>query len=148
MTAISKDFTVAELTFSQIASRQGIPNIPSAAQLANLEDLCTTLLEPARALLACPLHVDSGYRSPAINTLVGGASDSAHLDGRAADIIPIGWTLLAAFHALRGSVLPFDQIIFECNAWIHLAIAEFGSQPRRQALIAQGGPGHWSYKAA
>lgn len=148
MLQLSPNFTLAEMTFSQTALRKGIDNTPSAQEVSNLTTLCAVLLEPARALLGVPLHVDSGYRSPALNLAIGGAWDSAHMDGRAADLIPIGMSLTDAFHKIIDSDLPFDQAIIECQAWIHFAIAEPGSTPRREALLASGTPGHWTYVAA
>lgn len=95
-----------------------------------------------------PLHVTSGYRSTQVNRAVGGARKSAHLDGRAADIVPIGMPLQRAFNILRRDLdLPYDQIITECNAWIHIAIAAEDEEPRRDMLAASGSPGHWSYAA-
>ena len=44
------------------------------------------LLEKCRELAGIPFHINSGYRSPQSNKLVGGASESAHLKGMAADI--------------------------------------------------------------
>lgn len=146
MNAAVSHFSIAELTFSQIATRKGLPNVPNQAQLENLLRLRSTLLEPARALLGVPLHVDSGFRAPAVNAAVGGAPDSAHTDGRAADVLPIGCPLQQAFDHLRLSDLPYDQIIFECDAWIHMAIARVGVSPRRQMLKATGGPGNWRYE--
>lgn len=143
-TQLTEHFSLEELTFSQTALRLGIPNDPNADQLGNLHILCETLLEPARALLGVPFSVDSGFRSLPLNHAVGGARNSAHLDGRAADCKP-QMDLQEAFDKLRHSDLVFDQIIFECHAWIHLAIAANGEEPRRQALTASGGPGHWSY---
>ena len=145
---VSEHFTLEELTFSQAALRSGIDNTPPPDALNNLRLLSTGLLEPVRTLLWVPLHVDSGYRSPAINHLVGGAVNSAHLDGRAADIIPVGLSLKDAFNALYNSALPFDQLILECNAWLHLSVPEVGKEARRQALLASGGPGNWHYVTA
>lgn len=145
----SEHFTLPELTFSQIALRQGLDNTPNAEQLANLDRLRMELLEPGRALLGdIPWHIDSGYRSLLVNTAVGGAHDSAHLEGRAADTRIQGMPLRMAFDRLRASSLPYDQIILECDAWIHLAIARADALPRRQALLAQGRPGDWRYYPA
>jgi uncharacterized protein YcbK (DUF882 family) len=44
------------------------------------------VLEAIRALNGRPLRIVSGYRSPATNRQVGGAPNSQHLHGRAADI--------------------------------------------------------------
>jgi hypothetical protein len=144
---MSEHFTLEALTFSQTATRKGIDNTPPQQAIDSLNLLCSSLLEPARALLGCPFRVDSGFRCEALNEAVGGAKTSAHLDGRAADCIPEGMNLQSAFLTLKNSDLPYDQIIFECQAWIHLAIARVGETPRRQALTATGGPGHWAYQA-
>lgn len=146
MTQLSPNFTLEELTFSETALRQGLPNTPDNDQVDNLRRLCAVLLEPARQILGVPLHVNSGYRSMEVNIRVGGARTSAHLDGRAADLLPVGMNLGEAFDKLKASGLPFDQIIFECGAWIHLAIPRFGEEPRIEALTASGGPGRWVYQ--
>ncbi len=143
---LSPHFTLEELSFSEIALRKGLVNTPEASHVANLTDLCQTLLEPIRLILGVPLHVNSAYRSPAVNTAIGGAISSAHLDGRAADIVPIGLALPEAFTAIRIARLPLDQVILECNAWIHVSIAPRGRDPRHQALTATGHPGAWHYQ--
>lgn len=146
MSDLSEHFTLEELTFSEVALRKGLINTPPPIQAANLAKLCSSLLEPARALLGAPLRINSGYRAPAVNAAVGGAGDSAHMDGRAADVVPQDLPLRNAFDALRTSLLPYDQIIFECAAWIHIAIAPAGAVPRREALTATGHPGAWHYQ--
>lgn len=143
---LSEHFTLGELTRSQTALRKGVNNTPNDAQRANLERLCVVLLEPIRALLGVPLQIDSGYRSAVINTLVGGAAHSAHLDGRAADVIPLGMSLEQAFQSIRSSSLPFDQLIIECGIWLHVSIPPVNGQPRREVLAATGSPGNWSYQ--
>jgi len=145
---LSEHFTLEELVFSEVALRKGLDNVPSMTQTVCLGNLCHSLLEPARALLGVPLRIHSGYRSPAVNEAVGGAVTSAHIDGRAADFVPIDLPLLNAFHALRTSPLPYDQIIQECgpSGWIHMAVALPGNSPRREALTATGRPGAWRYE--
>jgi len=145
---LSPHFTLEELTFSEIALRQGFDNTPPPEVIQNLTLLALTLLEPARALLRVPLHINSGYRSHLVNECIGGASNSAHMDGRAADFVPVGVPILDAFHDLRiATDLPYSQIIFECAAWIHIAIPLQGETPRREALLATGVPGNWKYQA-
>jgi len=146
MPQLSVNFALEDLTRSQTAARLGIDNTPSQEVVGQLTALCEQLLEPARALLGVHLQVDSGYRCPNLNAHVGGAPTSAHVDGRAADVVPLGLDLQKAFDLLRKSQLPFDQVIFECQAWIHLALARPGVAPRRQALTASGGPGAWRYQ--
>ena len=146
---VSEHFALEDLTRSQTALRKGIDNTPSDDIVASLTVLCTDLLEPARALWGVPVQIDSGYRCPELNDAVGGADRlghvSEHVFGRAADCIPLGLDLQEAFDQVRRSDLPYDQVIFECKAWIHLGKAADGVDPRRQALLASGGPGAWRY---
>lgn len=145
MIELSPHFTLAELTFSQAALRRGIDNTPSVPDIDNLRRLCVTVLEPLRDLLGVPLHVDSGYRSAILNTLVGGATNSAHMEGRAVDIVPKGMSIHEAFSKIHAAELPTDQTITECNAWIHVSIANEGQPTRRLFMTASGSPGHWVY---
>ena len=147
MIYLSTNFTLEELTFSQIAARQGIDNTPEAIDIQNLRRLCAELLEPARAILRVPLHVDSGFRSPPLNAAVGGSAVSAHMAGLAADVIPIGLSVEDAFHVLLASALRYDQLIFECREWLHLGLAPATVTPRREALLATGHAGAWEYTA-
>lgn len=59
----------------------------SSYRLARVSPTLVELLEALRTDLGgVPLQVNSGYRPPAYNQAVGGASSSLHLDGLAADI--------------------------------------------------------------
>ena len=145
-TPLSPNFTLEQLTNSQTALRKGIDNTPSQDIVDSLTDLCVNFLEPMRELLGnIPIHIDSGYRCLELNEAVGGAATSEHLFGCAADCIPQNADLQKCFDILRNSDLPYDQIIFECKAWIHIGKARPGKTPRRQALTATGGPGSWHY---
>lgn len=144
---LSPHFTLDELTFSEVGTRQGIENVPPEACVENLQRLCLSLLEPAREILGCPLHINSGFRSGQLNEAVGGAHRSAHLLGLAADFVPIGWDIRQAFDKLRAEpALVYDQLIFECFAWIHLAAPAHGLTARRQVLTATGKAGDWTYQ--
>ena len=62
-------------------------NIPTMQHVANMTYGCLMLLEPARQVVG-PIIINSGYRNPRVNTLVGGVRNSQHLLGQAADIRP------------------------------------------------------------
>lgn len=144
---LTPHFTLDELTFSEVALRQGIHNEPDSGQISRLIRLCRDLLEPARFFLHVPLHINSGFRSIDLNSAVGGTHTSAHMSGEAADFVPVGLDLRTAFDILRlQPELPYDQLIIECNAWIHIALAPVGAKPRRQALTASGHAGAWAYQ--
>ena len=63
-------------------------NIPTVQQIANMAYGCRQLLEPARKAIGCPIIINSGFRNPRVNALVGGVRNSQHLQGQAADIRP------------------------------------------------------------
>ncbi|MEN6547592.1 MAG: D-Ala-D-Ala carboxypeptidase family metallohydrolase [Armatimonadia bacterium] len=62
----------------------------------HLRRLCAVALEPIRSLWGAPVECVSGYRSPQRNARIGGATQSQHMFGRAADICPadIDWAAL------------------------------------------------------
>ena len=60
--------------------------------LANVTRLANAL-EKIREVIQCPIKINSGYRSPEHNKKIGGALNSMHLKGLAADIVPIGASL-------------------------------------------------------
>ena len=83
---ITEHFTVEEFERSSTADRLGIDNRVPEALLPNLKTLCEVVLEPLRAFAGKPIVISSGYRCPALNRAVGGASQSQHLRGEAADL--------------------------------------------------------------
>jgi hypothetical protein len=127
---LTAHFSIEELT----RTGTGLPNDAPLAVAGNLMRLCQDVLEPARDLVG-PLDIDSGYRSPEVNKAVGGASASAHLDGRAADVVPTKVSVLVLFDMVRHSETQFDQCILEFG-WVHLSVARMGERPRHQALKA------------
>lgn len=74
------------MTKSGTAKRLHIDNTPNATITANLTKLCRDVLQPLRDAFGQPIVVDSGYRCPKLNTAVGGATASQHMQGQAADI--------------------------------------------------------------
>ena len=84
-------FTISELTASATALREGIDNRPSKCAYHLLHVLVDQLLDPIREAWGEPIVVSSGYRCKELNDLVGGAKNSHHLLGCAADItVPQG----------------------------------------------------------
>ena len=138
---LSPHFALEELT----RTGTGLPNDPDPDAGANLVRLADTLLEPLRAMAGCPLLIDSGFRSAAVNARVGGVPTSAHRDGRAADLRRAEGTCGELFERARRSGLPFDQLILE-PSWIHIAVARVGETPRRQVLIAHREGGRMRYQ--
>ncbi|MBQ9076248.1 MAG: peptidase M15 [Muribaculaceae bacterium] len=117
-----KHFSTEELTASETAKRLNIDNTPDDEATVNMTRLVNTVLDPAREKAGCPIKVNSGYRSKELNKAVGGAQNSYHLTGRAADVTTgtiIGNRRLLAIL----SRLPHTELIWEGNGkWIHVAL--------------------------
>lgn len=136
---LSEHFTLAEMTVSESAARQGIDNTPNAKTLANLSRLCT-FLEHVRLLFGQPILVSSGYRSVELNQAIGGSRTSVHMQGLAADINVVGVTPSVLAQRIADSPLMFDQLILEYDQWVHLGLST--APERRQLLTIRRGTGY------
>lgn len=123
-----KYFKFSEFLKSETATRQGIPNRPSAKVLDNLQELTEKVLDPLREKWGSPLKVTSGYRCRRLNAAVGGSPTSQHMTGEAADITALDkWENLALWELLvmLKDKLPVDQVIWEKGTsfpmWIHVS---------------------------
>ena len=128
-TPISKDFCYEEFEESLKAKELKIDNlIPSNKIRYAVRLLVLNLLQPLRNKVQRPLVLKSGYRSPALNKAVGGAKDSQHLKGEAADIFckDAMEVLLLAQIIFRFSI-PFDQIVLY-DSFLHLSFRANGPQ--------------------
>lgn len=133
----AKYFTLKEMTESQTARRRGITEQfnPPPEVIANLELLCKHILDPLREECGA-IIVNSGYRHPRTNRAVGGARNSQHLTGQAADIESLNHSNRFIFHKIQSMKLPFDQLIWEFGtknepAWVHVS---YSPRHRRQVL--------------
>lgn len=136
---LTPHFTLREMTESQTAARLGILNLPSKRELTNLQQLAETL-EKVRASVNRPIRISSAFRSLRLNLAVGGASNSAHLRGLAADINVNGMTPRQLALHIAKLDLPFDQLILEYDSWVHLGLHE--SKSRRELLTIRKGTGY------
>lgn len=135
---LSTHFSLAELLASNSAAAQGLENAPGTQALINLVRLAQTLEEVRGVLAARPVIVTSGFRSEALNKWVGGSRTSAHMDGRAADIVcPAFGNPVRVAQRLQIGGIAFDQLIYErfgAREWVHVGIARIGEAPRQQVF--------------
>jgi len=141
---LSRFFTLDELTYSKTAKDEGIDNQPTSAEIESLRTLCSAVLDPLREAVGKPVQVTSGYRGPALNRRINGATKSQHLIGQAADIQSPGMAVIELFKMVIRLKLPFDQIIYEVKGtakWVHVShspgansgeilLAQFGADGR------------------
>ena len=130
---LSPNFTLDEFLVSQTAPRHGLDMTPPDNVIGNIQSLVVELLQPLRDLAGAPLNISSGYRPPALNKLIGGSAESAHMDGRAADFTIAGLSAREVCDMIIDAALAYDQNILEFDAWTHWSIA---GELRRQDLTA------------
>lgn len=140
---LSKNFTLEEMIRSASASRMGLKEQFSPPQIVidNLTGLCVHVLQPLREQYAKPIFVSSGYRCEKLNKSIGGAANSQHKTGEAADIQATGkLTNKGLFDFIIRAKLPFDQLIIEFEdehgepGWIHISYSS--TRQRGQILRA------------
>lgn len=127
---LSEHFTYDEMVASATAKRLGLCNAPDAEGIDNLKRLCETVLEPVRVRYGKPIIVTSGYRSPSVNRAVGGAKNSEHIYGSAADIRSVSDTIEdnrklfnLIVQMIKDGEIEVRQLIDEYNYnWVHCSI--------------------------
>ena len=133
---LTKNFTLEEMTQSDIAARFGWDNLPDGMSLANLMRLSQLLELVKTAVKGKPVIVNSGYRSKQVNDAIGSKDTSQHRIGCAADIRVPGMTPRQVVEACIAAQVPFDQIILEFDSWTHISIPNNADTlPRGQKLI-------------
>lgn len=135
---LSQNFTLIEFTKSQAGSRLKIDNTPPPAAIERLKLLCQNVLEPVRQKFGT-VTILSGYRAPLLNRKIGGAPNSQHLTGEAADFEVAGISNVDLFCWVKDNV-KFDQLILEFHepsdgpnsGWVH---ASYAKQLRSSVLV-------------
>lgn len=145
---LSTHFELEEFLVSDTAARADIPMEPTHEVVAELQRLCTHVLEPLRTLVGRPIVITSGYRPKALNALIGGSENSDHIYGRAADLICPQLKLedFVFFAIAQCDSLPVQQCIVEFNRWLHVSICKAGATPARKYLVASHSGGKTVYK--
>lgn len=135
---LSENFTLQELS----KTSTGLENTPDKKQTDSLRQLAINVLQPARDALG-PIKVTSAYRSPAVNSKVGGAASSQHTRGEAADLMMAGGQKKLLEWLIAN--VEFDQIISEfpdANGnpqWVHVSYKEVGNRNQKLKAIKSNG---------
>lgn len=140
---MTPNFTLAQLTQSEYALRHSLDNTPSPTTLERLQETAKQM-EVVRSLLGNnSIHVNSAYRSPTVNSAIGGSPTSAHCLGYAVDFTCGGFgTPYKIVEHLKASDLKYDQLIYE-GTWVHIS---FDTRYRQQTLTAIFNKGKTTYK--
>lgn len=120
---MAKYFTLGELCKSDVAVEKRIENTPDNPTIERMQALMDECLDKVREMWGKPIGVNSGYRSYELNKAVGGAKNSQHLRGEAADITTGSKeNNRKLFDLIVASDIPFDQLIDESGyRWLHIS---------------------------
>ena len=98
-------------------------NKPTMQDVVNMTYGCLMLLEPARQVVG-PILINSGFRNPRVNALVGGVRNSQHLLGQAADIRPRDPQQFQRLVDFLKSHELTDQLLTG-SGWLHISWTPF-----------------------
>ena len=113
-----KYFSFSEMITTSSTAQEN--NLPDWDDINRLLELCRWILDPAREMYGKPIVVNSGFRTPFLNHLVGGVSTSQHMQGLAADLRCDDPKAL--FDLIAESDLPFDQLIYyQKKKFVHVS---------------------------
>ena len=150
MVKLSENFSLQEYTKSQTATRQGLDNTPNEDHMASAKLLFENVVQKVRDHFGVTV-INSGYRGPALNTAVGGSSNSQHCKGEAVDIECPGTGNYDVAKWIESN-LDFDQLILEFytpgipdSGWVHVSYKSEGN--RKQSLTAMKEDGKTVYKS-
>jgi hypothetical protein len=131
---MAKYFTLGELCKSDVAVEKRIENTPDNPTIERIQALMDECLDKVREMWGKPIGVNSGYRSYELNKAVGGAKNSQHLRGEAADITTGSKeNNRKLFDLIVASDIPFDQLIDESGyRWLHISYCK--DYNRKQVL--------------
>jgi len=139
---LSPNFTVDQYTKSDTATRKNINNdLKDPVHLASAKELFENVVENLYAHFGDKLIITSGYRSPDLNTAVGGSKRSQHSKGQAIDfeVAQMSNYKLASWCKEH---FDFDQLILEFyqkgkpqSGWVHISYVSPESN-RKSVLTA------------
>ena len=148
---ISKHISYKEGVYSNTATRRGIDNKPNKEQLKNMMLIAEEVFEPLRMYVGGPIKINSFFRSPDLNTAIGGSSKSQHCKGQAIDIDDtFGRMTNAEMYYWIKEHLDFDQMIWEFGNddnpnWVHVSYVS-AEDNRNRCLKAYKENGKTKYK--
>jgi hypothetical protein len=137
--------------YSRTATRLGIENEPNDRQMDNMCLLAEEVFEPLRVWVGGPIKINSFFRSPELNTAIGGSSKSQHCHGQAIDLDDtFGRATNAEMYEFIKEYLDFDQIIWEFGDednpdWVHVSYVS-EKENRNRCLQAYKENGRTKYK--
>jgi len=142
---ISEHISLKEALRSNTAKRLGIDNMPNNETLITMQITAQHVFEPLRNHFNEPIYISSFYRSPELNTAIGGSTKSQHCKGEAIDIDDVySKATNADFFNYIKEKLEFDQLIWEFGNneqpdWVHVSYNLGKNRMRILKAVKQNG---------
>lgn len=143
-TWLSANFTLEEMCKSPTAIRLGIDNTPGEIEIQAMKELCANILQPVRNHFALPITINSGFRCPQLNAVMGGAKSSQHTMGQAADIEIRGVPNHQVWQWIHDN-LEYDQLIAEGlrkddpdAGWVHVSYNNIRNRKQPLSCVVPG----------
>jgi hypothetical protein len=136
---IGKNISYNQAIKSDTAIRLGIDNTPSATAVEAMTLLCEKVIDPLYEVFPS-MTFNSFYRSPKLNTAIGGSATSQHVRGEAIDLDSKDNAFNKDIFDYIVKNLDFDQVIAEYPdkegkpSWVHVSYKKTGN--RKQILKA------------
>jgi zinc D-Ala-D-Ala carboxypeptidase len=142
---ISEHISLKEGIRSNTAERLGINNMPDNETLITMQVTAQHIFEPLRNKFNEPIYISSFYRSPELNTAIGGSTTSRHCLGEAIDIDDVySKATNADFFNYINDHLEFDQLIWEFGndespSWVHVSYSLGNNRMKTLRAIKENG---------
>ncbi|WP_424244668.1 hypothetical protein Dip510_001928 [Elusimicrobium posterum] len=124
---LSKNFTLKSLCGTSRAELAAENETAALHYSEPLRALAQTILEPVCEMAGEVVTVTSAFRCAALNKISGGAENSQHVKGEAADFTLKNMRLKELFLRLRAAypLVPYGQLILESfgsSRWLHISL--------------------------
>ena len=144
---IGKNISYNSAIKSDTAIRLGIDNTPSASAVEAMQLLCEKVIDPLYEVFPS-MTFNSFFRSPKLNTAIGGSATSQHVRGEAIDLDSKDNAFNKAIFDYIVKNMDFDQVIWEFGNdkapdWVHVSYKKTGN--RKQVLRAVKVKGKTTY---
>lgn len=131
-------FKLEEFLTSSTARQKSIENSPSWEIIEHLTELAL-FLDDLREAWGSGIKITSGFRNEALNKAVGGAKNSVHRIGYAADLQPVNGKMkeFVAFIERWLKNKNYDQLLIETKgktSWVHIGLWSNDHRQRRMSF--------------
>ena len=138
---LTQNFSLEEMT----RTSKKVDNTPNKSQIEHLKETAE-MLQTLRDKYGKGIKINSGFRSAALNKMVGGSPTSAHSNGYAADTVPTDGNMVEYQKVVLewAKTHKFDQIIIEYSknyvaSWIHIGCKNGSGLQRKQIIYTNNG---------